>query len=215
MAKISKLISLDFRSSEVKVLFRSLRDDEMASIKNGIFPKDPDNVKYDVYDHIIDGKKATRFISFSSSFSSTCEWAKEDHCHVAVVDLSKLSNQVYDFRQGDNRLGKTTSNFAISSFELCVEGVVPASAIIAVLTPEQVSRLLEKDDKFTKDYFNWGACVASHTSSIKGKLSMVEALAGKPETWQSEEGYMRFTQMVQAFWTYNRLCNKKFVKVDW
>ena len=207
MANLNTFKEPEYMTEEFDLLFRSLRPEEVEALKagKGISPKDPYNVTYTVQDHIANEKLKTRFTSFGAKLMPILMWAKKTGSYVVIIRSSLLSNNIYDFRQGGQGLGTTHSNYAKSSFEVCIEGIIPAEAIVYVITPEQVSEWLTQDDKDTRYYFNYNLCSASHKSGLKNTWRSFECTAGRLEAWSDTKWFNYMVKQAKHLWTYNRL----------
>ena len=206
MANLNTLKDPEWEEEKIGLLFRSLRPEEVEAIMagEGISPKNPYDVLYSVQDHITNEKLETRFVSFGAKLMPILVWAKKTHSYVVIIDSRKIDNVIYDFRQGGQGLGATHSNYAKSSFEVCVEGVIPAEAIVYLITPEQVLEWLKDNDQDTLNYFNYSLCSSSHKSSLRGIWRSFESRAGRLESWREEKWFNYMVKQCKALWTYNR-----------
>lgn len=163
-AKMHPILKDAFVSSQKHLCFRSLRTDE--NVGNGIVCKDASS-PLTVGEHISRGNTPSSWISISLSIISTVYWAlrtNANSCRIAVIDLTKLTKAtVVDASNGIEGVGSMMNNAAKSSFEMCVQYVIPKEAIVDIISTAEILSILNE---------NWHSTVPE--ISTDGYLNCIE-----------------------------------------
>lgn len=142
------------------------------------------------------------WISFTASLVIALYWAIKGMSDLVVVDYDYIIRNckiVKDLRDGSVELGRTLSNFAKSSQEICVKYHVPAEAIVMVIPYSTVREMCMTDykGKMPGGYLKW--------------LANLESYVNYPEVWK--ENFSEVVKASQKLWTANRR-NGNFLGVD-
>jgi RHS repeat-associated protein len=107
--------------------YRVIRDDENPAL--GLVPKDPSAART-ANDHIRFGSRIeTQFISVTKDEAVAQKWAIRDGKRYVRIDLNKVQSKIIDPLSGGLINNPLARNFATSSRELLIDGVIPRDAI--------------------------------------------------------------------------------------
>ncbi|OCC04178.1 hypothetical protein BA190_14965 [Labrys sp. WJW] len=113
-------------------LYRVIRPDENPDV--GLVARNP-NAAYTPTGHVLNGSKpgwASQFISTTKDLDVARKWAEKTGNRIIAIQPSKIQGIIIDTTQPGVMKGVTAKNFANSSQEVLIQGVIPREAISAI-----------------------------------------------------------------------------------